>query len=65
VTIEDQEMKAFQINIYSATETRCSSELSCVIKAKSLKEAKEVAKEIIDENIGKFETVKLESVKRI
>lgn len=55
-------MKSYQINIFATKGSRITNELSCVTKARSKKEAKEIAESIISDNKYKYDSVKLQSI---
>jgi len=55
-------MNTYQINIFSINGSRGSNDLSCVVKSETLKSAKELAKTIIEENINKYDSIKLKNV---
>lgn len=58
-------MKAYQINIFTVKGSRSSNELSCVTKVGSRIEAKRLAEGIVEENNGKYDKIRLLSVKRL
>ena len=58
-------MKAYQIEIFATKDSRATQELSCITKSKSVKECKVLAKQIIDQNKDKYDSIKLQRIFKI